>query len=189
MREIELQIQATKDKSQSFGQYLKDSFNEFLQWMTLNVKAWIQAFKDFWTIIQAVGQFFDNLAQKIANFILKVYEALKALRDFIRESRESWIWSWLVSAGVSLAKSVIKWKAVWWPVSANTPYIVGEEWPELFVPNTSWNIVPNDQMWNITVNVNFGWVAVNNWADEVSLAETITETITRNLELYKKGIY
>lgn len=189
MHEIELQIQATKDKSQTFGQYLKDSFNEFLKWMTLNVKAWVQAFKDFWTIIQAVGQFFDNLAQKIANFILKVQEALRALRDFVRESASSWIWSWVVSAGISVAKSIIKWKAVWWPVSANTPYVVGENWPELFVPSSSWNIVPNEQLWNVVVNLNFGGVAINNGSDEMSFAQTITDQITRELELYKKGIY
>jgi hypothetical protein len=114
------------------------------------------------------------------------------LREFVKESAENGLASWVVSTWISIWKSIMKWvawKAVWWPVSANTPYIVGEEWPELFVPNTSWNIVPNDQMWNITVNVNFGGVAVNNWSDEVALAETITETITRNLELYKKGIY
>lgn len=189
MQELELQIQATKDKSQTFGQYLKDSFNEFLKWMTLNVKAWIQAFKDFWTIIQAVGQFFDNLAQKIANFILKVQEALRALRDFIRESMDSWIWSWIVSTAKTVAKKVISWKAVWWPVSANTPYVVGENWPELFVPSSSWNIVPNEQLWNVVVNLNFGGVAINNGSDEMSFAQTITDQITRELELYKKGIY
>jgi hypothetical protein len=111
------------------------------------------------------------------------------LKEFVRESASSWIWSWIVSAGVSVAKSIIKWKAVWWPVSANTPYIVGENWPELFVPSNSWTIVPNDQMWWIVVNVNFGGVAINNGSDEMSFAQTITQEITRELELYKKGIY
>jgi len=41
----------------------------------------------------------------------------------------------------------------------------------------------------ITVNINMGGVAVSNEADEQSLANTIAETITRQLELYKKGIY
>jgi hypothetical protein len=132
---------------------------------------------------------FVQLTEKIQWFIDKVKRAIEAIKDFARESAENGLASWVVSAWISIWKSILKWKAVGWPVSANTPYIVGEEWPELFVPNTSWNIVPNDQMWNITVNVNFGWVAVNNWSDEVALAETITETITRNLELYKKGIY
>ncbi len=44
------------------------------------------------------------------------------------------------------------------PVSGNTPYMVGEKGPELFVPNTSGNIVPNNQLggggsMNVVVNV------------------------------------
>lgn len=189
MAELEAQIQATKDKANTFGQYLKDSFNQLL-WNMTHIVQWAkQAFQDFWVIVNAIGGFFDKVAEKIWNFIIKVQNALSAIRDFIRESRESWLWSWIVSAGVSVAKSIIKWKAIWWPVSANTPYIVGENWPELFVPSNSWTIVPNDQMWWIVVNVNFGGVAINNGSDEMSFAQTITQEITRELELYKKGIY
>jgi hypothetical protein len=36
-------------------------------------------------------------------------------------------------------------------VSANTPYIVGERGPELFVPNSSGSIVPNGRMGGVTV--------------------------------------
>jgi hypothetical protein len=37
-------------------------------------------------------------------------------------------------------------KAMGGPVSANTPYIVGERGPELFVPGTSGGIVPNNKL-------------------------------------------
>ena len=47
------------------------------------------------------------------------------------------------------------------PVSANSPYIVGEKGPELFVPNTSGSIVPNNQLssggastTNVVYNIN-----------------------------------
>jgi len=50
------------------------------------------------------------------------------------------------------------------PVSANTPYIVGEKGPEMFVPTSAGNIVPNDQLsmgrgmgngdTNVTYNIN-----------------------------------
>jgi hypothetical protein len=143
---------------------------------------------DWKAVLPQIQEKFEALKEKIQWFIDKVRSAIDAIKDFARESAKEWLASWIVSAWISIWKSIM-WKAVWWPVSANTPYIVWEEWPELFVPSSSWNIVPNDQMWNITVNVNFGGVAVNNWSDEVALAETITETITRNLELYKKGIY
>ncbi len=44
------------------------------------------------------------------------------------------------------------------PVSGGSPYMVGEKGPELFVPNTSGNIVPNNKLggggsMNVVVNV------------------------------------
>ena len=40
-------------------------------------------------------------------------------------------------------------------MSAGSPYIVGEQGRELFVPNTAGNIVPNDQLngGNFTINI------------------------------------
>lgn len=189
MQELETQIQATKEKSQTFGQYLKDWLNEVLYDILHPVKSFKEIMNDWKAVLPQIQEKFELLTEKIQAFIDKVKTAINKIKEFVRESAESWLVSWVVSTAISIWKDILKWRAVWWPVSANTPYIVWEEWPELFVPSSSWNIVPNDQMWNITVNVNFGGVAVNNWSDEVALAETITETITRNLELYKKGIY
>lgn len=192
MWELEQKISDTKEKSQTFWQYLKDELDKTLKIMTFDTNEWKKAFQAFWTIVNTVGDFFDKLAEKIWTFILKIVEALQKIREFAREVRENWLWSWIVEAWKSVAKNIVSkvtWKAVWWPVSANTPYIVGENWPELFVPSSSWNIVPNDQMWWIVVNVNFGGVAINNGSDEMSFAQTITQEITRELELYKKGIY
>ena len=45
-----------------------------------------------------------------------------------------------------ISKIPIPGKASGGPVQANSPYMVGEKGPELFVPNTSGNIVPNDQL-------------------------------------------
>lgn len=64
----------------------------------------------------------------------------------------------------------------------------------MFVPSQNGRIVRNEDLNSmggnpITVNINMGGVAVSNEADEQSLADTIAETITRQLELYKKGIY
>lgn len=189
MWELEQKISDTKAKAQTFWQYLKDGLNDVLRNMTHIVQSSKQAFQDFKIIVGALGDFFDRLAEKIWNFILKIIDALSKVREFVKEVRENWLWSWIVSTATNIAKNIIKWKAVWWPVSANTPYIVGENWPELFVPSNSWTIVPNDQMWWIVVNVNFGGVAINNGSDEMSFAQTITQEITRELELYKKGIY
>jgi hypothetical protein len=37
-------------------------------------------------------------------------------------------------------------KALGGPVQANTPYLVGERGPELFMPNSGGNIIPNNKM-------------------------------------------
>jgi len=54
-----------------------------------------------------------------------------------------------------MATSYFEKKAAGGPVSGGTPYIVGEKGPELFVPGSSGNIVPNHAMGgtNIVVNV------------------------------------
>lgn len=43
-------------------------------------------------------------------------------------------------------------RAIGGPVSANSPYIVGERGPELFVPNSSGKITPNNKMGGDTIN-------------------------------------
>ena len=83
-------------------------------------------------------------------------------------------------------------RANWWPVYEWNSYLVWEHWPELFIPSQNWSIVKNEDLWRwqeYVINVNMWWVVVNDWQDTEQLAETIAETITRQLELYKKGIY
>lgn len=85
------------------------------------------------------------------------------------------------------------WKrASWWPVYNWQSYLVWEHWPELFIPSQNWSIVKNEDLWRwqeFTINVNMWWVVVNDWQDTQQMAEEIANTITRQLELYKKGIY
>lgn len=49
------------------------------------------------------------------------------------------------------AVSSIEGRAIGGPVSKGSPYIVGERGPELFVPNSSGSIVPNNKMGGITL--------------------------------------
>jgi len=79
-----------------------------------------------------------------------------------------------------------------WPVYEWQQYLVWEHWPELFIPSQNWSIVKNEDLWKwqeFTINVNMWWVVVNDWQDTQQIAEEIANTITRQLELYKKGIY
>lgn len=60
-----------------------------------------------------------------------------------------------VATIASLGASAAAARAFGGPVMGNTPYLVGERGAELFVPNTSGAIVPNDKLGggNITVNL------------------------------------
>jgi len=51
-----------------------------------------------------------------------------------------------IDAGLDINGNGIVGQAKGGPVSANTPYIVGEVGPELFVPNTSGTIIPNNKL-------------------------------------------
>jgi len=83
-------------------------------------------------------------------------------------------------------------RATGWPVYAGQSYLVWENGPELFIPSQNGSITKNEDLnkWQeFTINVNMWWVVVNDNQDTEELAETIANTITRQLELYKKGIY
>ena len=76
----------------------------------------------------------------------------------------------------------IEWRASWWYVAWWTPYLVWENWPELFVPKNNWTIIPNNEIVNnnwITINVS--WVSVRNDND----IQTITDEIIRKIKLEK----
>ena len=74
-------------------------------------------------------------------------------------------------------------------VSANTPYMVGERGPELFVPGAQGNIVPNHSMGasNIVVNVDAtGSSAEGNAQDSKRLGEAIGVAIRQELIKQKR---
>lgn len=196
--EYQAKIQEAEIKSRSFWQYLKDQFNETLQMITFKngkFNEWREATK---TLMQLLWKWFGDVADRIQNVFVKALDAaIDRLRELWRRAQKvgADIWS-TVSNAWSSAKNRVSDKVWWffangWHVAGNVPIVVGEKWPELFVPQTSWNIIPNDELWwnNVTVNVNFGGVAINNGMDATDLANTVSEVITRNLELYQKGIY
>lgn len=81
-------------------------------------------------------------------------------------------------------------RALGWPVQGWKSYLVGERWPEMFTPATSWSITPNSQMWwgGTSININMWWVTVTNEADEQRLAQTIIQEITRQTQLFNLWI-
>ena len=75
------------------------------------------------------------------------------------------------------------------PVSKGSPYIVGERGPELFVPNSSGNIVPNNAMGgaNIVVNVDASGSEVQgNEGQAAILGRAISLAVTEEIARQKR---
>lgn len=69
-------------------------------------------------------------------------------------------------------------KAVGGSVTGNTSYLVGERGPELFVPNSSGRIIPNNAMGGNTININ-----VSGALDPIAVARSINEILGREATL------
>lgn len=110
------------------------------------------------------------LQEKVAAESAMANQLKQQWLEVARARSAAWAWG-----GGSLP-----WRATWWPVSAWSPYIVWEKWPELFVPENNWRIVPNHQ---VTVNQN-----VNaNVANDVDI-DTLANALARKITLAGKWI-
>jgi len=154
-----------------------------------------------WDIITGIWgkvvEAFNNLKTNMVNWgndavdgIVKTFTGLgeklkKVVSQAFSDAKEkaSGLWS-SFKAGIT---SGFKKEALGGPVSSNTPYMVGENGPELFVPSSSGRIIPNNQVNNsnaMTVNI---YGNINN--PQGFSAEEIGQIINRQVELSKMGAY
>lgn len=97
----------------------------------------------------------------------------------------------LLSMSSSISNDSSSWtntswtKANWWSVDGWSAYLVGERWPEMFVPSWNGNIVSNSDLnwWLGGININMGWVTVNNSADEDRLIEKMKRELSNMARL------
>lgn len=141
---------------------IKDFIVWIFEWMKNAIiekfQAAIQFVTDALAKVQAVWQKVENVVWSVKNAASSV---------------ASWVWNFISGT-----------KANGWDVKAWQAYRVWERGSELFVPNTSWTIIPNSWMgWNISINM--GWVTVNNEADENRLVQKIQANLTETLQMYK----
>ena len=100
--------------------------------------------------LQMINDAGNIIAQGFEDAILsgqKLQEVIKGIaRDLLRMVFQQTITAPL-AAGISGAlKTMVGARAMGGPVSANSPYVVGERGPELFVPRASGSIVSNSNM-------------------------------------------
>lgn len=148
--------------------------NIAVEWANNMDQLLTESFGDTWTSIkQWVQGVYDWIVEKLTAVVNAVKNVVWQIKDAWNNAKDA------VSNFGSNAISKVKnffggERAEWWPVTAWTTYLVWERWPELFVPNTSWNIVPNEEISNnsnLTINMN--GVTIREDADITRLAEEI----------------
>jgi hypothetical protein len=115
-----------------------------------NIKAF---FASVWVDIKAIFQSsIDWITNKLSG-LMGLINSVKAAASFI-------------SGGAGEAIYDATHRAGGGPVSAGSPYIVGENGPELFMPNVNGRIVPNG-VGGIVVNINGGTYLSESVAEEI----------------------
>ena len=148
--------------------------NVAVEWANNMDQLLTESFGDTWTSIKKWVQWvYDWIVEKLTAVVNAVKNIVWQIKDAWNSAKSA------VSDFGSSAISKVKdffggWKAEWWPVTWWTPYLVWERWPELFVPNTSWTIVPNEEITkNNNVTINMSWITIREDADITKLAQEI----------------
>ena len=132
--------------------------------MWTNIKNKVQEWVDW-----VIGKF-NSLKETVLSIVQSIKDAWNSAKNFVWD-----VGSWISNAASSAWNWVSSpFRANGWPVNAWSSYIVWERWPELFIPNTSWNIVPNEEITkNNNVTINMSWITIREDADITKLAEEI----------------
>ena len=126
-----------------------------------NIKNWLQWFIDdvvskFTALKDKVKSIVDSIKNMWNNAKDSVWSAAKSARDFVSSPFKAW----------------------WWDVYSWQSYIVWEKWPELFVPNQKWSVVPTNQITNNNwIEININGAVVRNDNDIQAIADEITRRI------------
>lgn len=153
------------------------------QALDLMKKAFNNMFNDIKNIVSSVV---NSIIWFIDNLINKITKAIDTIKNFGKNAASAinnFSFPWAKESANYILQT-IWYRAEWWPVSANSPYIVWEEWPELFVPSSSWTIIQNSA-WtsnatasnNINISINLWGVTVQNDADENRLVNKIKQVL------------
>lgn len=184
--ELNAKIAECERSHQSFWGYLKDNFIQTFH----EVMNPIDSAKQIWQDIEyrvhqwevAFVKWAISISKDVIPIIDKLIWYLKDAWNWLKKISEklsSWISSaWDTIAGrYDSAKSLVGF-ANGWSVQWNVPILVGERWPEVFVPNSAWNIIPNDEiMWWTRINVNISGVSVRSDNDITALANEMIRQI------------
>lgn len=172
---INEQYQRSKDLAEEEYKYRKQLSENFNAGAQDKIRQITESFDQFKTAGMMVDSVWGNMSSALDNFV----ETGKfRFGDFARSIIFDLEKIALKSAVIGLFKSYglgdifsLPGRAAGGPVSSNTPYMVGEAGPELFIPNTSGNIVPNSKLGGGTTIINNNISAI----DAKSVAQLFAE--------------
>jgi len=156
---------------------LETELNEIREKYTPIIEEQTKKIEELWKIR---NQFEKDYAYRIKtnwDTELSYAEQLEIAWKKVADAKKSafssdWWWGWDV-----------KWYADWGNVIAWRTILVGERWPELFVPRSNWTIVPNNEITNNNwIEININWITVRSEAD----IDVITDEIIRKIKLEKQ---
>ena len=157
-----------RETASSIAQTVVQWLDEALTWifgdMRTNIKNAFQSWIDW--IVDKMNAFKDT----VMSIVKAIKDAWNSAKNFVGD-----VWSWISNVASSAWDFVSSpFRANGWPVKAGSSYIVGERWPELFVPWTSWSIVPNENIVNNNgVTINMTGVSIRSDNDIQQLAQEI----------------
>ena len=155
--------QSIKDMAINFATTMDEALTTAFGETWQSIKDWIQ-----WVYDWCVNKL-TSLVNAVKNIVGQIRDAWNSAKETVTN---------FSSNAMSKAKSLLSfgwWKANGWMVNAWTTYLVWERWPELFVPNRSGTIVPNEQIINNDnwINITMGSVTIRKDSDIQELAQEI----------------
>ena len=124
---------------EAFGR-IKDQVFDFDSAMnslvTGSIDAMVQGFSDMMTGAKGFGDAMKDMAKTVIDALMKMYIKYMIVQPLFD----------MMFPNARAGGDVPSGKALGGPVQANTPYLVGERGPELFMPNSGGNIIPNNKM-------------------------------------------
>ena len=104
--------------------------------VTGSIDAMVQGFSDMMTGAKSFGNAMKDMAKTVIDALMKMYIKYMIVQPLFD----------MMFPNARAGEDVPAGKALGGPVQANTPYLVGERGPELFMPNSGGNIIPNNKM-------------------------------------------
>jgi hypothetical protein len=100
----------------------------------------------------SIGRSFGNMLKRMAAEAMAANLSKMLFGDYAKDGKISgWLGDGLGWLASRFGGGGLTMRASGGPVSARTPYMVGEKGPEVFMPLASGNIVPNNQLGGVTV--------------------------------------